>query len=107
MADQPTSPIPALAAAPAKPQAAPRPPKPAKLKRPSKVAMLPLNATGTTADVSAAIAGSKASDAHKAMLQAELTASGAKAATLDFHRHEMTGPNGKMIVIHATIKPLF
>ena len=107
MADKPTNLVPAPTAAPVKPQAAPRPPKPAKVKRPSKVAMLPLNVTGTTADVSAAIAGSKASDSHKAMLQSELTASGAKAATLDFHRHEMTGPTGKMIVIHATIRPLF
>ena len=106
----PPAPQPASKPAPASPQ---RPVKFTPPKRPpvqigpAKVKISTGSHKGTIDDVKDLLAASDAPDHLKASLSAELDASGAKAATLDLHRHEMQGKNGRMIVIHATITPLF
>lgn len=62
---------------------------------------------GMIADIAKEIGESQLPDALKAALQAELTACGAKAASVSVHRQEMPGPNGKTVNLHVTITPLF
>jgi hypothetical protein len=62
---------------------------------------------GIIADVKAELAATEHTGTIKATLQSEIDGSGAKAVTVDIHRHEMQGKTGKTVVIHGTIKPLF
>lgn len=62
---------------------------------------------GMVADVLDELNKGPLADHLKASINAELKASGAKAAVVDIHRHEIQTDSGKKIVIHATISPLF
>jgi hypothetical protein len=82
-------------------------PRPASMPMDTAVKIHKQSRRGAIADIKALLASSDAPDALKAALAAELDASGAKAAALDLHRHEVQGESGRVIIIHATVVPLF
>jgi len=92
------------------PTTKPGPGLPGKVKpalREAKVHIHAKNHAGVTADVLAEIGQSEAPKHLKDALAAEIAASGCRGASVDIHRHEIDGPKGKTIIIHATVTPLF